>query len=124
MTADEKANLALIASVVVPLLVAVIQGFAHKFKPRSASERFRNSVVSRVEAGAFDRPETHYLVDPHFIRLNKEGQFEVPGLGFCGISKEILDELKRTDHWIDCIDVSGIDNSLLYLIPLRQCPRP
>jgi len=66
LTPDQKSDIALIASVCVPVLIA---------------ERFRNNVVTRDKAGAFNRPETHYVVAPTFIRPIKKGGYEVPGLG-------------------------------------------
>jgi len=81
LTPDQKSDIALIASVCVPVLIAVIQAVANRFKPSSAVERFRNNVVTRDKAGAFNRPETHYVVAPTFIRPIKKGGYEVPGLG-------------------------------------------
>jgi len=116
--------MALLASVCVPIIIAIIQAVAHKLKPASARERFSNNVVTRVERGAFDRDETHYVINPHFIRKRKDGSFEVPGLGSCCIRQEHLSDLRKSNQWLDCIDMSGISDSGINLIPMGSRPSP
>lgn len=124
LTADQKANLALIASVVVPLLIVVIQAVGHRLKPKAKSERFKENVLVRTESGPFDRPQTHYVVNPAFIRRKPDGSFVVPGLGHAVVQKEDLIRTKEVGGWLDMIDCGGIGDAELYLRPVGTTPAP
>jgi hypothetical protein len=116
---DDKANIALLVSVgalVVPIVSKVLAS-------RKKSEVFSKNVITRTEMGSFDRPETHYVVNPAYIRKSKD-RFMVPGLGMCEVSDDMIKQCKINGMWFDFVDHSTSQDIDLDLYVIGIVPKP
>lgn len=119
LSADDKANLALILSVVSPLLTVLFS----VLKGQRKSELFANNVVTRVEAGSFDGQETHYIVNPRYIRRHGD-TLVVPGVGPCSITADLLRNCRESGLWLDFTDLSAMDSDAMNLVLCGRVPKP
>lgn len=106
-TPDDKANLALAASLITPVVVAAIQLLGPRLRRPTPAERFLQNVVAREAPLGSGRTRLVYAVRPSYIRERPDGRHEVPMLGVVAEPAQRLSEWAAGGAWLSLADHSA-----------------